>query len=116
MNLLATMYHFTRLHLRSSSNSSGLHSDRSEEQQHLTQQEQARIEFDTIEAMLDHVTLNWMDHFVTCEVNSVEGIAILRKRPFFLLLSVESPMMTRFHRSVARYSIDSLYLLVGKVS
>ncbi|KAF9145567.1 Deoxycytidine monophosphate (dCMP) deaminase [Mortierella sp. GBA39] len=102
MNLLATMYHFTCLYLRSSSASKGLQSDRSEEQKHHTQTGQTRIEFDTIEALLDHVTLNWMDHFVTCDVNSVEGIAILRKRPFFLLLSVESPMMTRFRRSVAR--------------
>ncbi|KAG9071742.1 Deoxycytidine monophosphate (dCMP) deaminase, partial [Linnemannia hyalina] len=100
MNLLATMYHFTCLYLRSST-SKGSQSDRSEEQKHHTQTGQTRIEFDTIEALLDHVTLNWMDHFVTCDVNSVEGIAILRKRPFFLLLSVESPMMTRFRRSVA---------------
>ncbi|KAF9134532.1 Deoxycytidine monophosphate (dCMP) deaminase, partial [Linnemannia schmuckeri] len=102
MNLLATMYYFTRLHLRSSPTDKDSQSDRTEEQQHNAQRGQARLEFDTIEAMLDHVTLNWMDHFVTCDVNSVEGVAILRKRPFFLLLSVESPMMTRFRRSVAR--------------
>lgn len=111
MNLLAAMYHFTRLYLRSSSTSKDSQSDRSEEQKHYTQKGQTRIEFDTIEAMLDHVTLNWMDHFVTCDVNSVEGIAILRKRPFFLLLSVESPMMTRFRRSVTRYSTDSSFIV-----
>ncbi|KAF9131290.1 Deoxycytidine monophosphate (dCMP) deaminase [Mortierella sp. 14UC] len=96
MNLLATMYNFTRLYLRSST----VHTDKQQHTQKV--QTQTRIEFDTLEAMLDHVTLNWMDHFVTCDVKSVEGIAILRKRPFFLLLSVESPMMTRFRRSVAR--------------
>ncbi|KAG0366551.1 Deoxycytidine monophosphate (dCMP) deaminase [Mortierella sp. AD032] len=98
MKLLATMYGFTCLYLRASQT-------KVDEQQHTQEdqtQSQKRIDFDTIEGMLDHVTLNWMDHFVTCDVNSVEGIAILRKRPFFLLLSVESPMMTRFRRSVAR--------------
>ncbi|KAH7057864.1 putative dCMP deaminase [Linnemannia elongata] len=113
MNLLATMYHFTRLHLRSSLLRKNLQSGNSEEQKLHTQRGQTRMEFDTIEAMLDHVTLNWMDHFVTCDVNSVEGIAILRKRPFFLLLSVESPMMTRFRRSVARceeQGLDALTL------
>ncbi|KAF9109376.1 Deoxycytidine monophosphate (dCMP) deaminase [Mortierella sp. AM989] len=58
--------------------------------------------FDTIEAMLDYVTLNWMKHFVTCDVHTVKGISILRKRPFFLSLSVESPMMVRYRRFTAR--------------
>ncbi|KAG0276593.1 Deoxycytidine monophosphate (dCMP) deaminase [Linnemannia exigua] len=92
------MYGFTRLYLRTSQIKADEQQQIQKNQAHL----QTCIEFDTIEAMLDHVTLNWMDHFVTCDVNSVEGIAILRKRPFFLLLSVESPMMTRFRRSVAR--------------
>lgn len=59
-------------------------------------------DFDTIEQMLDYVTLHWMDHFVTCDVHTVQGISILRKRPFFLLLSVESPMMMRYRRCVDR--------------
>ncbi|KAF9093646.1 Deoxycytidine monophosphate (dCMP) deaminase [Mortierella sp. GBA35] len=99
------MYGFTRLYLRSVSSTSkrfhlGLTTDE--------RQKQKTLEFDTIENMLDYVTLNWMQHFVTCDVNSVEGIAILRKRPFFLLLSVESPMMMRFRRSVARCNAQGL--------
>ncbi|KAG0224701.1 Deoxycytidine monophosphate (dCMP) deaminase [Actinomortierella wolfii] len=58
--------------------------------------------FDTLEDMLDHVTLNWMNHFVTCDANTVEKVAVLRKRPFFLLLSVEAPMMIRFSRCVSK--------------
>ncbi|KAF9907216.1 Deoxycytidine monophosphate (dCMP) deaminase [Linnemannia zychae] len=105
MNLLATMYNFTRLYLRSST-------VETDKQQHAQKvQQEKHIEFDTIEAMLDHVTLNWMDHFVTCDVRSVEGIAVLRKRPFFLLLSVESPMMTRFRRSVGRCIAQGLNTL-----
>ncbi|KAF9164388.1 Deoxycytidine monophosphate (dCMP) deaminase [Actinomortierella ambigua] len=58
--------------------------------------------FDNLDAMLEHVTLNWMNHFVTCDASTVEMVAVLRKRPFFLLLSVEAPMMTRFNRCVAK--------------
>ncbi|KAI1317831.1 Deoxycytidine monophosphate (dCMP) deaminase [Mortierella claussenii] len=59
-------------------------------------------EFATLEAMLYYVTLNWMGHFVTCDIHTVQGISVLRKRPFFLLLSVESPMMMRYRRCIAR--------------
>ncbi|KAF9923340.1 Deoxycytidine monophosphate (dCMP) deaminase [Linnemannia zychae] len=95
------MYGFTCLYLEPSSPDRTMHVPNSEEQQHL-QKDQTHIGFETIEAMLDYVTLNWMGHFVTCDVNTVEGITVLRKRPFFLLLSVECPMMTRFQRCVAR--------------
>jgi dCMP deaminase len=105
MDMLAAMYSFTRLYLRPSTTHTG-------KQEHTEKvQKQTCIEFDTVEAMLDHVTLNWMDHFVTCDVKSVEGIAILRKRPFFLLLSIESPMMVRFRRSVARYEAGHCWSL-----
>ncbi|KAF9582376.1 Deoxycytidine monophosphate (dCMP) deaminase [Lunasporangiospora selenospora] len=63
---------------------------------------EADLAFDTIEEMLDHVTRHWMKHYVTCDLNTVEGIAFCRKRPFFLQLSVESPMMIRYRRNVAR--------------
>ncbi|KAG0215922.1 Deoxycytidine monophosphate (dCMP) deaminase [Mortierella sp. GBA30] len=99
MNLLASIYGFTPLFLRSVNSISQLNNDR---------ERNSAQTFDTIEAMLDHVTLNWMDHFVTCDVNTVEGIGILRKRPFFLLLSVESPMMVRYRRCIARYQRQGL--------
>ncbi|KAF9961473.1 Deoxycytidine monophosphate (dCMP) deaminase [Mortierella alpina] len=93
MNLLDSVYGFTRLYLNSASKDS----------QHSGQLMPGARCFDTIEAMLEHVTLNWMQHFATCDVNTVEGIAILRKRPFFLMLSVESPMMVRYRRCEQRY-------------
>ncbi|CAO3574026.1 unnamed protein product [Mortierella alpina] len=93
MNLLDSVYGFTRLFLTSSPADS----------QRSDQDTRGARSFHTIEAMLEHVTLNWMQHFATCDVNTVEGIAILRKRPFFLMLSVESPMMVRYRRCVQRY-------------
>ncbi|KAG0366676.1 Deoxycytidine monophosphate (dCMP) deaminase [Gamsiella multidivaricata] len=112
MNQLASLYGFTRLYLQLStstlsSTSSNISQPRNgytrpQKQDQKRDQKQEDKEFSSIEAMLDHVTLNWMQHFVTCDVQTVQGIAILRKRPFFLLLSVESPMMMRYHRCVAR--------------
>lgn len=108
MNLMASFYGFTRLYLRvpaaSSHDTSDTKSIRSNGQWISPSRHKAQpfLEFDTISEMLDHVTLNWMDHFVTCGVHTVGDIAILRKRPFFLLLSVESPIMIRFRRCVSR--------------
>ncbi|KAF9194702.1 Deoxycytidine monophosphate (dCMP) deaminase [Haplosporangium sp. Z 767] len=104
MNLLASNYGFTRLYLKKSPTSTTHTLERTLNRLHqkLQHQEEQNKEFDTIEAMLNHVTVNWMDHFVTCDVNSVPGIAVLRRRPFFLVLSVEAPMMIRYRRCVAR--------------
>ncbi|KAF9373813.1 Deoxycytidine monophosphate (dCMP) deaminase [Podila verticillata] len=97
-NLLTIHYGFVQL---------GLKCDSSEGATRARSRSLARTglphkDFDTIEQMLDYVTLHWMDHYVTCDVHTVQGISILRKRPFFLLLSVESPMMMRYRRCVDR--------------
>ncbi|KAF9356636.1 Deoxycytidine monophosphate (dCMP) deaminase [Mortierella sp. NVP85] len=108
MNLMASFYGFTRLYLRhpvtSNHDGSDIKSTRSNGQWILPNRQKVQpfLEFETISEILDHVTLHWMDHFVTCDVHAVDDIAILRKRPFFLLLSVESPIMIRFRRCVSR--------------
>ncbi|KAF9927333.1 Deoxycytidine monophosphate (dCMP) deaminase [Modicella reniformis] len=106
MNLLVSVYGFTPLFLRSDTtttlSSSSIHfhaKNHHGEQGYPIDRSQ---EFDTISVMLDYVTLNWMNHFVTCNVSTVEGISELCKRPFFLILSVESPIMVRYRRCVAR--------------
>lgn len=125
MNLLADLYGFTSLYLSSTPSTADLISELGPRLQLQYQDNAAdeassnagptpaaqtspssnrpRLVFRTIAAMLDHVTLNWMEHFATCDVNTVQGIATLRKRPFFLLLSVESPMMVRYRRSISKY-------------
>ncbi|KAF9305771.1 Deoxycytidine monophosphate (dCMP) deaminase [Mortierella antarctica] len=101
-NLLSIHYGFQQLGLRRDSGE-GTTSTRSESKE-LTGSHPQKV-FDTIEQMLDYVTLHWMGHFVTCDVHTVQGISILRKRPFFLLLSVESPMMMRYRRCVDRCNL-----------
>ncbi|GJJ77442.1 dCMP deaminase [Entomortierella parvispora] len=122
MNMLADLYGFTSLYLSSAPSTEDLipefdsrlqlqHQDNTSDEsrnanptvaRQTPSPNRPRLVFRTIEAMLDHVTLNWMEHFATCDVNTVQGIATFRKRPFFLLLSVESPMMVRYRRCVAR--------------
>ncbi|KAF9157279.1 Deoxycytidine monophosphate (dCMP) deaminase [Mortierella sp. AD011] len=112
MNILASVYGFTPLYLsplsiNNNNNLSAIKSDIKTKSQNGDQRLQEH-RFDTVESMLDYVTLNWMKHFVTCDVHTVQGIAILRKRPFFLLFSVESPMMVRYRRCVAQYQMQGL--------
>ncbi|KAG0020477.1 Deoxycytidine monophosphate (dCMP) deaminase [Entomortierella chlamydospora] len=111
MNILASVYGFTPLYLSplsiNNNNLSAIKSDIKAKSQNGGQRLQEH-RFDTVESMLDYVTINWMKHFVTCDVHTVQGIAILRKRPFFLLFSVESPMMVRYRRCVAQYQMQGL--------
>ncbi|KAG0242110.1 Deoxycytidine monophosphate (dCMP) deaminase [Mortierella sp. GBA43] len=102
MNLLASLHGFTRLYLKSSTDRGNQSITPDISNGSNTQKTNQFLEFETASKMLDHVTLNWMEHFVTCDVQTMEGISILRKRPFFLLLSVESPIMVRYHRCIAR--------------
>ncbi|KAF9973469.1 Deoxycytidine monophosphate (dCMP) deaminase [Actinomortierella ambigua] len=100
-SLLTEMHGFQRLYLTKNLESSPLQRS-PQETTSAIHPCPAPLSFDTLEAMLEHVTLNWMNHFVTCDANSVDMVAVLRKRPFFLLLSVEAPMMVRFDRCVAK--------------
>lgn len=54
------------------------------------------------EALLDYATRNWRDRLVTTDVQDRRSFALLSKRPFFLLISVESPLADRFDRFARR--------------
>lgn len=55
--------------------------------------------------LLDHVTRNWLSHFVTTDLRTYEEIDPFLKRPFFLLVSVDGPLRVRFERERARQVI-----------
>ncbi|ORX61508.1 cytidine deaminase-like protein [Hesseltinella vesiculosa] len=59
------------------------------------------LSFDSVDDMQQYVTERWLDHFVTCNTDSY-GIWTLKKRPFFLLVSVDAPVYMRFQRSLQR--------------
>ncbi|SAL95233.1 hypothetical protein [Absidia glauca] len=51
--------------------------------------------------MQQYITERWRDHFVTCDIDS-HGIWSLKKRPFFLLVSIDAPLFMRYQRSQQR--------------
>ncbi|KAL0240259.1 hypothetical protein I308_106809 [Cryptococcus tetragattii IND107] len=58
--------------------------------------------FANVPDLLDHVTRNWLSHFVTTDLRTYEEIDLFLKRPFFLLVSVDGPLRVRFERERAR--------------
>lgn len=59
-------------------------------------------DFASPDAMLHHVTSNWRTNFVTLALDSSPLIEMFEKRPFFLLLGVEAPLMQRWNRARMR--------------
>ncbi|EAU92806.2 dCMP deaminase [Coprinopsis cinerea okayama7 len=49
--------------------------------------------------LLDYVTVNWRENFVTSDLNTKELVDIFIRRPFFMLISVDAPLLDRFRRS-----------------
>lgn len=56
------------------------------------------LEFETPEEILQHVTENYSESFVTCDIHSSHILKVYRKRPFFLLLAVDGPVTIRYQR------------------
>ena len=54
--------------------------------------------FHSPSAMLDYVTLNWKDNFVTTDLCTRALVEIFTKRPFFMLISVDAPLLVRYSR------------------
>ncbi|KAF8495088.1 cytidine deaminase-like protein [Gautieria morchelliformis] len=67
------------------------------------------IAFESPSDLLDHVTAHWRESFVTCDLDTPHTILPFSQRPFFLLVSVDAPMLTRFQR-LASQSAPNLAL------
>ena len=52
--------------------------------------------------MLDHVTRDWRNHYVTSDVLSSGDLSEFAVRPFVLVVKVDAPILERFRR-VTRY-------------
>ncbi|RCH77567.1 Deoxycytidine monophosphate (dCMP) deaminase, partial [Rhizopus stolonifer] len=61
-------------------------------------------QFITVNDMQQYVTEHWQDNFVTCDVDS-RDLWALKKRPFFLLVSVEAPITLRYERTNQRLTL-----------
>ncbi|KIY67207.1 hypothetical protein CYLTODRAFT_397583 [Cylindrobasidium torrendii FP15055 ss-10] len=69
--------------------------------QSITVTRSTSIIFGSTDEMLDYVTRNWRTHFVTTSLNTRETVLPFAKRPFFMLINVDAPLMTRFLRSAS---------------
>ncbi|KAI9228448.1 MAG: cytidine deaminase-like protein [Piptocephalis tieghemiana] len=54
--------------------------------------------FPSAEALMDHVTRHWKERFVLAPVTRLEDLEVYRRRPCFLLLYVDAPMLARYRR------------------
>lgn len=57
------------------------------------------IYFSTSKELLDYVTENWRNNFVTCDLFSRKLFEPFTRRPFFLILQCNAPVLERFRRS-----------------
>lgn len=63
-----------------------------------------RITFATSDKLLEHVTQRWRERWVTTDVMSKEVLDTYSRRPFFLLISVDAPLLVRWKRYQLRRS------------
>ncbi|PVH92402.1 hypothetical protein DM02DRAFT_700005 [Periconia macrospinosa] len=67
-----------------------------------------RYTFANIDTLLDFVTLHWRERFVTTDIWDDKVVDALLRRPFFLLVSVDAPVSTRWQRFKDRCAADQL--------
>ncbi|CAO3616357.1 unnamed protein product [Cunninghamella blakesleeana] len=63
------------------------------------------LSFASLEDMQQYITERWDKPFITCDIDN-HGIWTLKKRPFFLLVSVDAPIFMRYQRSQQRDQED----------
>ncbi|KAJ1985443.1 Deoxycytidine monophosphate (dCMP) deaminase [Dimargaris cristalligena] len=60
--------------------------------------------FSHVTEMLRYVTQNWRSHFVACDIDRLQDLTVLRKRPFFLLVAIDAPVSLRYQRLKIRHT------------
>lgn len=64
----------------------------------------AAITFATSDKLLEYVTQRWRERWVTTDVMSKQVLDTYSRRPFFLLISVDAPLLVRWKRYQHRTS------------
>lgn len=62
------------------------------------------LHFDSPDEMLQYVTAHWQTNYVTLDLDTMELVGMFEKRPFFLLVGIEAPMLQRWERAKARHA------------
>lgn len=68
---------------------------------------QQMLRFRSTDSLLEFVTKRWRERWVTTHIESESVLETYMRRPFFLLISVDAPLMVRFQRLRERQDPDS---------
>jgi len=71
------------------------------------------LHFSSVAQLLQHVTRNWRSDFVTVDLRTREALEAFMIRPFFMLVTVDAPILTRYYRACR--ASDEPYSLEGFV-
>ena len=61
--------------------------------------------------LLEHVTRNWRQDYVTQDLRTEQAIQMFIKRPFFMLLSIDGPISDRIRRA-NKFVLYTFYILL----
>ena len=64
---------------------------------------QQTLSFSTPGELLEYVTYNWQNNYVTVDLCTRELVEVFIRRPFFNILCCDAPLMERFNRSKRYY-------------
>ena len=59
--------------------------------------------FDNASSLLEYVTKQWQQRWVTTDVRNESVLGVFLRRPSFLLVSVDAPVSLRWKRLMERY-------------
>lgn len=54
--------------------------------------------FPNVDDLLDYITANWRQNFVISHIECMDDLQKLQKRPFFLHISIDAPLLLRYKR------------------
>ena len=63
--------------------------------------------------MLDHVTKDWRNHYVTADILSYEELQTFVIRPFVLVVRLDAPILERFRRMTRYVILELFFFFVG---
>ena len=112
-DFLVDRHGFQQLYLRKSSASPDLEESAfrlsiASEEGRRDRDEQDRYPFDDAASLIDFVTSSWHERWVTTNVWDEDVLDVFLRRPFFILVSIDAPMSTRwerFHQRCARHGV-----------
>ncbi|EPS37862.1 hypothetical protein H072_8406 [Dactylellina haptotyla CBS 200.50] len=67
--------------------------------------EKSNDTFASIDELLEYVTGRWQERFVTVDIENEDALDALLKRPFFILVSVDAPIVVRWKRYIEKCKV-----------